>query len=174
MSNDREPEIEIRRRVIPLNIVRQWEHSGLHCLTLFHEMTGTYNGYVGVPKGHPLYGKDYHDKRIENLEVHGGVTYSDFWPELNDNNELWYIGFDTAHAGDITPEMDRLLPEHLRDNYVVPGTEIDMIQNATQFYKEGKNLHYISPFQPTYKSEGYVKKECESLAEQLSKVSKRH
>ena len=138
-------------------------------------MTGTFNGYVGVPKGHPLYNKDYHDKRIENLEVHGGVTFSGKWDEPELNSELWWIGFDTAHHTDITPGIDRMLPPDLRTRRIIePGTAEEMVKNATQFYKEGSPPKDFDPFRPTFKREGYVKKECEQLAEQLSKVPKRH
>lgn len=52
-------------------------------------------GYVGVEKGHPLYGKGYDDV---NANVHGGLTYADLWPD-----GLWWLGFDTGHFGDSLP-----------------------------------------------------------------------
>lgn len=36
---------------------------------------GRYNGYVLLPKGHPLFGKSC-EKLDEKVSVHGGVTYS--------------------------------------------------------------------------------------------------
>ena len=55
-------------------------------------------GYVGVPKGHKLYKKDYTENgKIENLDVHGGVTFSDF---LLPGEDYWFFGFDCAHTGD--------------------------------------------------------------------------
>lgn len=53
-------------------------------------------GYVGIPKGHVLYGKDYD---AIDIDVHGGLTYAG-----NGNypveSDLWWIGFDCAHIGD--------------------------------------------------------------------------
>lgn len=55
-------------------------------------------GYVGVPMGHPLAGKNYDDMP---LDVHGGLTFASeggrHWPE----GWYWY-GWDYAHLGDIT------------------------------------------------------------------------
>ena len=61
------------------------------------------NGYVGVSESHPLYKVEYFD--IEQLEVHGGLTFSSFveasrkseWGELSG---MWVFGFDTVHLGD--------------------------------------------------------------------------
>lgn len=157
---------------MPTDVVLQWTHCGLNCLIRYVEHMGTYNGYVGVPIDHPYFEQDYHSEGIENLEVHGGVTYTGFWEDLNDG--LWYIGFDTAHYTDITPIMDSRLPKHLRNGEFAPGTAEEMISAATQFYKAQKNDGNTDPFHRTYKREGYVKNECEKLAEQLSKVQKRH
>ena len=70
------------------------------------------NGYVTIPKGHPLHGKGYdeiHDL-VPALEVNGGLTFADSandlkWDELPENSEdAWVVGFDTAHSWD-TLEM---------------------------------------------------------------------
>mgnify|MGYP000924493825 CR=1 FL=1 len=63
------------------------------------------NGYVVIPKGHPLYGIDYDDI---DLDVHYGITYSNYaskenWEEVTQeerDNDCWIIGFDTIHLGD--------------------------------------------------------------------------
>lgn len=63
------------------------------------------NGYVIIPKDHPLNGKSYceiHDL-IPQLEVNGGLTFSESaddldWEEIPEKNEGdWIVGFDTAH-----------------------------------------------------------------------------
>ncbi len=66
------------------------------------------NGYVAVMPDHPLYMMDYNKIHEQfNIDVHGGLTYSDFFksfkniknvPNLPDN--AWVIGFDTLHHGD--------------------------------------------------------------------------
>ena len=67
------------------------------------------NGYVIIPKGHPLHGKGYDDI---DVSVHGGLTFSGPVNELDNSKEGgwfeikpkdkdgWVIGFDTAHYGD--------------------------------------------------------------------------
>jgi hypothetical protein len=53
------------------------------------------NGYVKIPKDHPLHGQSYVDSNeINSLDVPGGVTYS----EKDDEDGGWVIGFDTAHS----------------------------------------------------------------------------
>lgn len=67
------------------------------------------NGYVLVPEGHPLYGKqDYYGNCFDGLDVHGGITYSEkdvpsklaeFITDKPDPGcEYWVLGFDTAHS----------------------------------------------------------------------------
>jgi hypothetical protein len=61
------------------------------------------NGYVVIPKGHPLHGVDYTEI---DVDVHGGLTFSDFakdldWPEIPKGCKTgWVVGFDTAHYDD--------------------------------------------------------------------------
>lgn len=56
-------------------------------------------GYVSVPKSHPAYGGSAEN----DLDVHGGITYSsDHLPNHPPDGSWWY-GFDCAHAGDLVP-----------------------------------------------------------------------
>lgn len=74
---------------------------------------GYANGYVAIPKNHPLYGVDYSE--IEDLvNIHGGITFSapsekckQVW--VTDKIEYldkdipdgyWVFGFDTMHFTD--------------------------------------------------------------------------
>lgn len=81
---------------------------------------GHLNGYVGIPKMHWAYGKHYDE--IEDIEVHGGLTYSSHRLSCIDESvfgEMWWFGFDTAHAGDkrvMTPEDTMYF--YLNDNDV--------------------------------------------------------
>ena len=51
------------------------------------------NGYIGLPCWHPYYKMEY-----DNIPVscHGGLTYGN----LDEDENLWVIGFDTCHSGD--------------------------------------------------------------------------
>jgi len=61
---------------------------------------GHYNGYIGIPKNHPFFGKTYSEYQIYSLDVHGGVTYSESNIADKEIPDTWWIGFDTAHYGD--------------------------------------------------------------------------
>jgi hypothetical protein len=66
------------------------------------------NGYVLIPKGHPLWGKDY-DLIDMDVDVHGGITFGEevtdelierLEPLTDQDKGFWMIGFDTAHYRD--------------------------------------------------------------------------
>ncbi len=88
----------------------QWTDAvtGYACL-LTRGPLGALCGYVGVPDDHPWYDVDYDD--IEPYpDVHGGLTYSSLGqgaichvPEPGEPESLFWLGFDCAHAGDLTP-----------------------------------------------------------------------
>jgi hypothetical protein len=85
-----------------------FEHKGLKCV-IARMPQGFLNGYVAVPKNHPLWGKDYNDDNVLMLEVHGGITYADKYLkgyELPDKDDLWWFGFDTAHFEDFKNPKD--------------------------------------------------------------------
>src|SRR5690625_5293703 len=80
----------------------KFEHEGLKCLILRMESLGHLCGYVGV-KEYPQGFDEY------EIAVHGGVTFNKpietCSSEMKDYFEdcKYVIGFDAAHAGDLTP-----------------------------------------------------------------------
>ncbi|GEM_PF-917837 len=38
---------------------------------------GTHNGYVAIPPEHPCFEGDYFESPVADLEIHGGITYSE-------------------------------------------------------------------------------------------------
>ncbi len=89
------------------------EATGLPCLIVRSNIGGNMCGYVGVPEGHPAFGKDWSELEVD---VHGGPTFSDFCqpadeeshgichvPEAGEPDHVWWIGFDCAHGGDLSP-----------------------------------------------------------------------
>lgn len=96
----------------------QWQDdaTGLPCLIVRNShMTGSLCGYVGLPSNHPDAGKGYDDV---DVEVHGGLTYSDFCqphadesigichvPAPGESDRVWWLGFDCSHAFDLSPAM---------------------------------------------------------------------
>jgi hypothetical protein len=161
----------------------QWqdEETSLPCL-IVRGPAGALCGYVGVPKEHPLHGKDYdgaYDVIYTGEEgVHGGLTFAgpcadasrDKWekmrtrlhafstqaeakrhprgdaarwirtwkpfendyegwarrvhasavchiPEGDEPDDIWWLGFDCAHAGDFCPAFERFEGLHKDEEY---------------------------------------------------------
>ena len=107
-------------------------------------------GYVGVPREHPAYGKQGEDV---DVEVHGGVNYAHTCageichvPAPGMPDDVWWLGFDCAHAGDLAPGIRATLRR-----LDVPDRE--------------------GPFRDVYRALPYVRREIESLAEQLRAIA---
>lgn len=106
----------------------QWidEATGLDCL-IHRGPSGALCGYVGVPPGHRFHGKDYNavyscdaEDGRSFPEVHGGLTFSDLCSETERADgggichipapgrpaDVWWLGFDCAHSGDLCPKYD--------------------------------------------------------------------
>lgn len=134
----------------------QWNYAGFACLMVRSEM-GHWCGYVGLPEDHPYFGEHYDQAELPGPGVHGGLTYSDFCqgpichvPEPGFPDRVWWLGFDCAHSGDVSPRSEALLRKH----------RLPSLTSVLRF-----------PWPNTYKDEAYVRAEVESLAEQLAGVS---
>lgn len=127
--------------------------TGLNCW-IRRGPLGNLCGYVGVNTSHPAYGYTYWtynndgkpvtDKialRINKIQVHGGLTYSE------KEGGLWWFGFDCAHLHDLSPSMEAMR----KDMY------------------EGRELPSFCKDE-IYRNIEYVTKEVQDLAKQLSKV----
>ena len=91
----------------------QWVAHGLDCL-IVRGPAGALCGYVGVPKSHEFFGKDYD---APDVDVHGGLTFANSCSPHKEgdhkgichveegaaNKTVWWLGFDCAHAYDICP-----------------------------------------------------------------------
>jgi hypothetical protein len=147
----------------------QWidDVTGLDCLIVRNRM-GALCGYVGVPPEHPWHGRGYNeclmqcgqdwcDHRPEGvLQVHGGITFAEgcdprehsdtepricHIPEQGRPDDVWWFGFDCAHAGDFIPAF--------MDNPVWRVLKHD---------------------DDDYRNMAYVQRECGDLADQLAAV----
>lgn len=139
--------MEERRFVVE----REFEHCGLKCVVVLQDL-GHRCGYVGVGKNHPLHGQFHDVEEIENLNVHGGITYaSDGRGQYPiESDEMWWFGFDCAHWGDCGDHKASLKHfPHLREQ-IMMRIEID-------------NRHKFG----SVRTIRYVKDQCKILAEQL-------
>lgn len=108
--------------------------TGYECAIVRHTTLLHLCGYVGVPVDHPWYRKGYDDVRMADNdwpEVHGGLTYaSDHEPTAKGDN-LWWLGFDCAHCGDLSPYMlkygDRAGRDETYKNWSYVKTEVERL-----------------------------------------------
>lgn len=115
-----------------------------------HKIDRTGWAYVGLPPGHRLHGRDcVSAEDAPALDVHGGITYANACagpichvPREGEPADVWWLGFDCAHAFDYVPGLYGPA-ERLRR---LVGTMRRLL---------------------TYRSLAYVRAEVESLAEQL-------
>lgn len=100
------------------------EVTKLECIILRSKL-GSLCGYVVFPEGKDL--------DIDLLEVHGGVTYSDY-NSLCDNK--YCIGFDCAHYSDWSPYMmSRLFANEANATYKdIEFVKAECIKLAKQLY----------------------------------------
>jgi hypothetical protein len=134
--------------------------TGYPCL-IHRGPSGALCGYVGVSKTHPLYAKPYSNAYVD---VHGGLTFAascDPAPRFDgggichtvsayEDDDIWWLGFDCAHAYD-------LMPGHIHSS-----PELSFLENMAPMW----------PGEPgtTYKDISYVMNECISLARQLKAI----
>lgn len=91
-------------------------------LLIVRAPTGSLSGYVGVPPGHPAHGNEWNGEVALKLDVHGGVTYGAgclghicHVPEPGEDEDVWWLGFDTGHAWDFAPGIPGWPPGTYRD-----------------------------------------------------------
>lgn len=131
----------------------EWIHNGIQCV-IFAISFGHRCGYVKVPVGNKYHNKSYNE--IEDIEIHGGLTYSEpYLVEEPVKEDDWWIGFDCAHLNDIKD------PSIMSEEFV--GIFIDIL-----------NLVDVM-FSPEIKESKMwtlemVKAETERLADQIKEV----
>lgn len=142
------------------------------CMIVFEE--GNINGYVGVHESHPAFGLNYYvytididdiekwpstrvkiQRAINDIEVHGGLTYADLGDGKLMGEDIWWFGFDTKHCCDAgnfefaKKELWDIMDEKEKNSF-------KRLQQGSVVFNDA-----------TWKSPEYVKSECEELARQL-------
>jgi hypothetical protein len=114
---------------------------------LVRTASGTWCGYVGVPEGHPWFGKSPGEYRALGARVHGGVTWAqgDCPPrQEGEDPGRWWVGFDTGHSQDRSPVLSLYLKE------------VGLTEKAFDY----------PGLEPEYRTFEYSKAELEELAAQ--------
>lgn len=114
----------------------EFKHVGLDCLLNRNHM-GAWCGYVAVKPGHPAYRVKYMEELLNDVDVHGGLTYSDecqgaicHVPAPGDPDNVWWFGFDCGHCFDIVPffSIDSRWPNFDDSTY----KDINYVRNETK------------------------------------------
>lgn len=109
-------------------------------------------GYVGIPKGHSLYGLDYDEIPVI---CHGGLTY--MYPDLvghEEESDIFWIGFDCAHFGD-GKDYDAG-----RRYFADDPDHIDMLNRW-------EDLDNRYPCDDEVRTQEYVEEQCRYIVDQL-------
>lgn len=125
------------------------EATGYPCL-IVRNILGCLCGYVGITRDHFLHGVDYSNAKFNNIEVHGGLTFSDkcnphaceskgicHVVEEGEDDNVWWLGFDCAHFYDYRPSP----------------------------------IFVKMAYHETYRNIRYLKNEIKNLARQLSEIN---
>jgi len=133
----------------------EWKtRAGLVGLIVRNHM-GALCGYAAVPPGHPLHGRDPGDL---DVTCHGGLTYGEkcrgpicHVPAPGEPDDVWWFGFDCAHAFDQVPGLMAVQRRH----------------NLEALGRPPPREAFMAMPEWTYKDIPYVTEEVEDLAEQL-------
>lgn len=143
----------------------QWPDAvtGLPCLAVRNPHGGNWCGYVGVVEGHPWHRQDCNDVKTADgdyVDAHGGLTFSGACAETADPSKhichvpdegepdgVWWLGFDCAHAWDISPASIASVRKNDLSGFWAPGPD------------------------EIYRTLAYVKQECAGLARQADAVA---
>jgi hypothetical protein len=95
----------------------EWRTLGLPCL-IVRGYTGALCGYVGLPPTHRDYARHYDS--VPTDHAHGGLTFAGYCsghichaPKAGETDLVWWLGFDCAHASDVSPAMQAYQRQHL-------------------------------------------------------------
>lgn len=134
----------------------EWRYRDMPCL-MVRNNGGAWCGYAAVPPGHPAHGMDMSDVPVD---VHGGCTFTSACsghvchvPREGEPDDVWWIGFDTNHAGDYAPR-DRAVTDYFAAMFGPDHPFADL------------GRYMLFP-QAGYKAVPYVRAEVERLADQL-------
>ena len=75
---------------------KRFEYKGYPCVVLFQSL-GFRTGYVGLPKKSKYYKKECD---FIPIDCHGGLNYSSTSLYHQNDEDVWWIGFDCGHACD--------------------------------------------------------------------------
>lgn len=113
-----------------------WVHDGVDCMIKRNAM-GAWCGYVGVKKGHHLFGVEYYDVNTGSTDINGDLTYSaecheDICHLADEGDHVWWLGFDCCHSFNYYPGDTRAFasPSHCDVSRYVTQQQVIAMVNA--------------------------------------------
>lgn len=148
----------------------QWVDAatGLTCMVIRHARFGSFNGYVGIPPGHPLVGVESGDLP---LRAHGdmygtadppGWDETEYVPDATRPIAYW-VGFDCGHTFDVRPGRPDI------DKAIADG--LDFMGEMMQAMAEGMGMGLppiAKPKTVEYRDIAYVTDVVVNLARQVA------
>jgi hypothetical protein len=104
----------------------EFEYSGYKCLILRHPEYLHLCGYAEVTKKHIYYHADKGHlpyKDLFSVRVHGDITFSDEGDGEYLPKGSWWIGFDCAHALDLSPRMVEMQKQFFDDRKILTALQ---------------------------------------------------
>jgi hypothetical protein len=112
--------------------------TGYHCRIERSPSGGYLCGYVGVAKGHPLYGRDWLSQPVRQLKVRrNGITIT----LKSQEPALHWFGFDCGRYGDLSPADRALGMSHTQGSEYVTWDEVkqEVLELAKQLKEHEEN-----------------------------------
>jgi hypothetical protein len=142
--------------ITPYKVEREWKHAGLSCAVVQRREAGFRCGYVRVPPGHPLHGKDYD---APDVDVHGGLSFAEIEPcNTHEDGVGWWFGWDCYHAFDMGSD-----PNVAIEDVVSP--------RSRRLIEDERDPRWATIHGEHFWTEPEVVAETERLAEQLAAVT---
>jgi len=141
---------------------------GYRCVMRRNDM-GAWCGYVAVNSSHPAHGMNAADVGDE-LACHWGVTWSGLdapWSNVETDgvNDLWWFGFDCAHAYDYVPSLGALGTGDILSSPMFKhlGLAPEIVRDFEELFASS----LIPRRKATYKNVAYVKEQIAEVVMQL-------
>lgn len=134
------------------------KHNGFQCAIFKHDEFLTFNGYVGVPEGHPLF-EAGEGPWNDAVDVHGGWTITGYRHLGAQFKELSWAGFDTAHALDYMPGIRQMVKE------------IEIANGRRKPIDEFKETNLGTFAADTFRTAEYVVDELKKVTKQLKEMT---
>lgn len=131
-------------------VEERFEYKGFSCVVLFLPW-GYRCGYVGLPSNNEYYNVDYMNIPVD---CHGGLTYAESSLCMQDDKDIWWIGFDCAHCFD-GYDLEKH-KEYYKDN-----------AEAMKYIDLSKDYYVQLTRECGFRDFDYVKKECMGIVDQL-------